>query len=150
VAQKRADTSIYIVAQAFGQEAMQYVDYVECYPEGYRRGVTLAKPCQDAKIEGFPTWIINGKVSPIKLAIFSASSQVIHPIVGLASGFLHELDELSFFENACFGRGYKSPDGGRDSPSRFFLSIFLAILLVSACLLGQFLCNQRICHSDGA
>ncbi|GAQ88001.1 hypothetical protein KFL_003930040 [Klebsormidium nitens] len=48
--------------QAFGQEAMQYVDYVECYPDGYRRNVTLAKPCVDAKIEGFPTWVIDGKL----------------------------------------------------------------------------------------
>jgi hypothetical protein len=29
--------------QMFGKEAMKYVDYVECYPEGYRTGVQIAK-----------------------------------------------------------------------------------------------------------
>eukprot|EP00898_Chlorokybus_atmophyticus_P006156 jgi/Chlat1/6541/Chrsp45S06008 len=46
----------------FGQEAMKYVNYVECYPNGFRRGENMAKACLDAKLEGFPTWIINGQV----------------------------------------------------------------------------------------
>ena len=43
------------------------MDYVECYPEGYRRGVKIAKACADANIDGFPTWIIKGevKLSPL-------------------------------------------------------------------------------------
>ncbi|KAI5062887.1 hypothetical protein GOP47_0021434 [Adiantum capillus-veneris] len=48
--------------QMFGREAMKYLDYVECYPEGYRRGVKIAKACESAKIDGFPTWIIKGQV----------------------------------------------------------------------------------------
>lgn len=48
--------------QMFGREAMKYLEYIECYPEGYRRGVKIAKPCESAKIDGFPTWIIKGKV----------------------------------------------------------------------------------------
>lgn len=52
-----------LVVQAFGQEASKALPYVECYPEGYRRGVKIAQACEDAKIEGFPTWIINGEVS---------------------------------------------------------------------------------------
>ncbi|GJP52723.1 hypothetical protein CLOM_g11811 [Closterium sp. NIES-68] len=50
--------------QAFGAEASKYLPYVECYPEGFRAGVKLAKACQDVNIEGFPTWIIDGKVLP--------------------------------------------------------------------------------------
>ncbi|CAI5463072.1 unnamed protein product [Closterium sp. Yama58-4] len=50
--------------QAFGAEASKYLPYVECYPEGFRAGVKLAKTCQDANIEGFPTWIIDGQVLP--------------------------------------------------------------------------------------
>jgi len=48
--------------QAFGQEASKVLPYVECYPEGYRRGVKIAQASEDAKIEGFPTWVINGEV----------------------------------------------------------------------------------------
>ncbi|OAE24631.1 hypothetical protein AXG93_4080s1110 [Marchantia polymorpha subsp. ruderalis] len=47
--------------QMFGREAMKFVDYVECYPEGYRKGVQLAKACDAANIQGFPTWIIKGQ-----------------------------------------------------------------------------------------
>ena len=46
---------------AFGEEANQYLPYVECYPDGYRRGVNMAKACQDAGIDGFPMWIIDGQ-----------------------------------------------------------------------------------------
>lgn len=48
--------------QMFGREAVKLLDYVECYPEGYRRGVKIAKACADANIDGFPTWIIKGEV----------------------------------------------------------------------------------------
>lgn len=48
--------------QMFGREAVKYLDYVECYPEGYRRGVKIAKACDAAHIESFPTWIIRGEV----------------------------------------------------------------------------------------
>ncbi|CAM6097051.1 unnamed protein product [Calypogeia fissa] len=48
--------------QMLGREAMKYVDYVECYPEGYKKGVPIAKPCDEANIQGFPTWIIKGQI----------------------------------------------------------------------------------------
>lgn len=48
--------------QIFGREASELLDYVECFPEGYRKGVKIAKACADARIEGFPTWVINGEV----------------------------------------------------------------------------------------
>jgi hypothetical protein len=54
----------------FGKEAMKDVDYVECYPEGYRRGVQIAKECDAANIQGFPTWIINGQVWIINTSIY--------------------------------------------------------------------------------
>lgn len=46
----------------FGREAVKLLDYVECFPEGYRTGTKMMKACTDAKIEGFPTWIINDQV----------------------------------------------------------------------------------------
>ena len=48
----------------FGRQAMEYVAYVECYPEGYRSGVQIAAACKEANIQGFPTWIVKGPVSP--------------------------------------------------------------------------------------
>lgn len=43
----------------FGQEAVKQLPYVECSPDGL--GAPIAKVCQDAGIEGFPTWEINGQ-----------------------------------------------------------------------------------------
>ncbi|KAG8662849.1 thiol-disulfide oxidoreductase LTO1 isoform X2 [Manihot esculenta] len=48
--------------QMFGKEASDILDYVECFPDGYRKGTKIAKVCADAKIEGFPTWVINDQV----------------------------------------------------------------------------------------
>ncbi|KDO71388.1 hypothetical protein CISIN_1g017385mg [Citrus sinensis] len=48
--------------QMFGSEAVKQLNYVECFPDGYRKGTKIAKACSDAKIEGFPTWVINGQV----------------------------------------------------------------------------------------
>ncbi|KAJ0097406.1 hypothetical protein Patl1_29195 [Pistacia atlantica] len=48
--------------QMFGQDAAKLLDYVECFPDGYRKGTKMAKACVDAKIEGFPMWVINGQV----------------------------------------------------------------------------------------
>lgn len=58
------------VFQMFGKEAMKDVDYVECYPEGYRRGVQIAKECDAANIQGFPTWVINGQVWIINTSFY--------------------------------------------------------------------------------
>ena len=41
---------------AFGAGAP--IPYVECFPEGYRKGVQLAPACKAAKLEGFPTWTL--------------------------------------------------------------------------------------------
>ncbi|KAK4791824.1 hypothetical protein SAY86_032237 [Trapa natans] len=48
--------------QMFGKEAAKVLDYVECFPNGYKKGTKIEKTCTDAAIEGFPTWIINGQV----------------------------------------------------------------------------------------
>ncbi|KAF8377754.1 hypothetical protein HHK36_031139 [Tetracentron sinense] len=48
--------------QMFGAEAAKLLNYVECFPDGYRRGTKIAKACADAGIDGFPTWEINGQV----------------------------------------------------------------------------------------
>ncbi|CAL8461862.1 g1393 [Coccomyxa elongata] len=47
--------------QSFGKDAVADLPYVECYPDGYFKGVKLAKECVDANLTGFPAWIINGK-----------------------------------------------------------------------------------------
>ncbi|GLT30283.1 hypothetical protein SLA2020_050910 [Shorea laevis] len=46
----------------FGSEASKLLDYVECFPNGYKKGTKMAKACADAGIEGFPTWVIHGQV----------------------------------------------------------------------------------------
>lgn len=53
----------------FGHEAAKLLDYVECFPSGYRKGIKIEKACSDAGIEGFPTWIINGEVRFIRYLI---------------------------------------------------------------------------------
>lgn len=55
----------------FGREAAKILDYVECFPDGYRKGIKIAKACADVKIEGFPTWVINGQASNPHIYIFS-------------------------------------------------------------------------------
>ncbi|KAK3029141.1 hypothetical protein RJ639_039696 [Escallonia herrerae] len=48
--------------QMFGHEASKLLDYVECFPDGYKNGTKIAKACAGVGIEGFPTWVINGEV----------------------------------------------------------------------------------------
>ncbi|CAL5188210.1 unnamed protein product [Lathyrus oleraceus] len=48
--------------EMFGREAAKQLEYVECFPDGFRTGTKMIDACIDAKIEGFPTWIINGQV----------------------------------------------------------------------------------------
>ena len=47
--------------QLFGKEAFSKVDYVECIPDGKNPRTQL---CQEAGIQSFPTWEINGKQYP--------------------------------------------------------------------------------------
>lgn len=49
----------------FGREAAKLLDYVECFPNGYRKGIKMDKACSAARIEGFPTWVINGEVKEL-------------------------------------------------------------------------------------
>ncbi|GMI68238.1 Lumen Thiol Oxidoreductase 1 [Hibiscus trionum] len=48
--------------QMFGREAAKLLDYIECFPDGYKTGTVMIKACADANLEGFPTWVINGQV----------------------------------------------------------------------------------------
>jgi hypothetical protein len=57
----------------FGKEAAELLNYVECFPNGFRKGTKMIKACADAKLEGFPTWVINGQVwifKCIELSLF--------------------------------------------------------------------------------
>ena len=46
--------------QAFGVAAQADLPYVECYPDGFRRGTRPAAKCVAAGVEGFPSWRIGG------------------------------------------------------------------------------------------
>ncbi|WOL05896.1 thiol-disulfide oxidoreductase LTO1 isoform X2 [Canna indica] len=48
--------------QMFGREAAKILDYVECFPNGAGKGRKMALECGIIGIEGFPTWIIDGKI----------------------------------------------------------------------------------------
>lgn len=48
--------------EMFGREAMQQLDYVECFPDGVKKGGKMVPACTGVGIEGFPSWLINGKV----------------------------------------------------------------------------------------
>ncbi|XP_071708561.1 thiol-disulfide oxidoreductase LTO1-like [Rutidosis leptorrhynchoides] len=48
--------------QMFGREAAKLLDYVECYPDGFKNGIDITKECKAAKLESFPMWVINGQV----------------------------------------------------------------------------------------
>ncbi|KAK9071461.1 hypothetical protein SSX86_010030 [Deinandra increscens subsp. villosa] len=48
--------------EMFGREAAKLLDYAECFPDGFKSGTELSKECKKVKIEGFPMWVINGKV----------------------------------------------------------------------------------------
>jgi len=45
--------------EEFGKDTE--LPYVECFPDGWQKGTEIAKVCADAKVKGFPTWVINGK-----------------------------------------------------------------------------------------
>lgn len=50
--------------QSFGVEAMADFPYVECFPDGWSRGQSVADVCKNTRggpLEGFPTWIITDK-----------------------------------------------------------------------------------------
>ena len=47
--------------QVFG-DAFSQVPYIECFPNGREGG--LISQCQKAGIQGYPTWVINGRTYP--------------------------------------------------------------------------------------
>lgn len=48
--------------EKFGEEAMKSFPYVECYPDGWKRGIKIADVCDAAGVRSFPTWIIGNEV----------------------------------------------------------------------------------------
>eukprot|EP00775_Hariotina_reticulata_P003062 gene3062-3342_t len=55
-------THCYDQKQEFGVQAMADFPYVECFPEGWKRGVKIADACEVASVKAFPTWLIGGTV----------------------------------------------------------------------------------------
>jgi hypothetical protein len=43
--------------EMFGAQAARVLPYEECFPTGYRKGVTMADACAAQHLEGFPTWV---------------------------------------------------------------------------------------------
>ena len=43
--------------QAFGAEAMKEGFDVECFPDGWRRGVAMSTSCAAVPVRAFPTWV---------------------------------------------------------------------------------------------
>ncbi|KAI8470427.1 MAG: hypothetical protein J3K34DRAFT_368500 [Monoraphidium minutum] len=48
--------------QAFGRAAMADFPYVECFPDGWKRGAPIAPACAAVPVKAFPTWVIAGEV----------------------------------------------------------------------------------------
>lgn len=48
--------------QAFGAAAAADLPYVECYPNGFGRGVPPASACVAAGVQGFPSWAVGGRL----------------------------------------------------------------------------------------
>ncbi|KAI3973676.1 hypothetical protein MKW92_039223 [Papaver armeniacum] len=48
--------------EMFGQEGAKLLNYVECFPNGFMKGTNMALECAVARLEGFPSWEINGKI----------------------------------------------------------------------------------------
>ncbi|XP_074274969.1 thiol-disulfide oxidoreductase LTO1 isoform X1 [Silene latifolia] len=46
--------------EMFGREAAKLLDYVECFPDGVKKGTLIAPAC--IGVPGFPTWVINDEV----------------------------------------------------------------------------------------
>eukprot|EP00879_Flechtneria_rotunda_P002397 GHRR01002593.1.p1 GENE.GHRR01002593.1~~GHRR01002593.1.p1 ORF type:complete len:397 (+),score=160.38 GHRR01002593.1:469-1659(+) len=55
--------------QEFGQQAMSDFPYVECFPEGWKKGVKIADACEAAMVKAFPTWVIGTQVTEGQLEI---------------------------------------------------------------------------------
>lgn len=72
--------------QLFGREAMEILDYVECFPNGAGKGKKMAEECVATGLEGFPTWVINGK-------LLSGDQEL--SVLAEESGFVSESPEQS-------------------------------------------------------
>eukprot|EP00878_Enallax_costatus_P002963 GHUV01003159.1.p1 GENE.GHUV01003159.1~~GHUV01003159.1.p1 ORF type:complete len:370 (+),score=119.68 GHUV01003159.1:213-1322(+) len=62
--------------QEFGQQAMADFPYVECFPEGWKKGVKIADACEAASVKAFPTWIINGNTTEGQLELEQLEQQL--------------------------------------------------------------------------
>ncbi|KAG2492135.1 hypothetical protein HYH03_009626 [Edaphochlamys debaryana] len=47
--------------QEFGSQAMADFPYVECFPNGWKKGEKMSPLCDTAGVQAFPTWVIGGK-----------------------------------------------------------------------------------------
>ncbi|PPD76096.1 hypothetical protein GOBAR_DD26961 [Gossypium barbadense] len=86
--------------EMFGREAAKLLDYIECFPDGYKTGTKMIKACADANLEGFPTWVINGQVRKpfpfVILLIFRPYMFIIQVLSGEME--LEKLAEVSGFQ----------------------------------------------------
>jgi hypothetical protein len=57
----------YSQKQLFGKEAWSKISYVECAADGPQAN---PKACDQAKVQGYPTWQINGRQYPGTMSMF--------------------------------------------------------------------------------
>jgi hypothetical protein len=56
--------------QLFGKEAWPTINYIECAADGLKAN---PQACEQAKIEGFPTWLIQGRKYPGTMSMLQLS-----------------------------------------------------------------------------
>ncbi|KAG1666036.1 hypothetical protein FOA52_006910 [Chlamydomonas sp. UWO 241] len=65
--------------ETFGAGAMGEFPYVECFPDGWKRGMEVAPACSDANVQAFPTWVINGRVVEGELSLAALEDELETP-----------------------------------------------------------------------
>ncbi|GIL84640.1 hypothetical protein Vretimale_14537 [Volvox reticuliferus] len=61
----------------FGSAAMADFPYVECFPNGWKRGEKVAPACAAANIRAFPTWVIGGKTIEGELQLDELEKELV-------------------------------------------------------------------------
>ncbi|EFJ41997.1 hypothetical protein VOLCADRAFT_107426 [Volvox carteri f. nagariensis] len=62
--------------EEFGGAAMAEFPYVECFPNGWKRGEKVAPACEAANVRAFPTWVIGGKTLEGELQLDEVEREV--------------------------------------------------------------------------
>ncbi|GLI59163.1 hypothetical protein VaNZ11_000990 [Volvox africanus] len=61
----------------FGSAAMAEFPYVECFPNGWKRGEKVAPACEAANVRAFPTWMIGGRTIEGELQLDEVEKELL-------------------------------------------------------------------------